>query len=593
MSRRSRSDTRLGQTNIAPARPQRRFAIALTFSTEKRTFVEQVADRLGERLGRHRILYDLWYAGEFARPNLDTYLQSLYIAHSELTAVFISAEYQHKDWCGLEWRCIRDLFKRRETDRIMLLRFDMTEIPGLLSIDGYAWIGDGRSPEDVAGLILQRWQSEYGHKERPTAVDADPNIPGTADAAPRFQLGKQVEECHEMILAPDGQISQESEHNIGRNREEISTAQFSAHQKKQVLNSAWKILLAVSIIICAFVFVQVPRHDSPHDRSRQDLDQPQSQAVQKNAKDTDRSTANIKETRIVTREIQNIAINVSSQLQPLPKQPTTACPWCPRLILISTGSSRMGSPETEDGRGSDELKAEEKTISRPYCIGRYEITFDDYKLYAEDVRIKLPDDEGMGRGRNPLVNVSWDDAESYTKWLSKKTGRVYRLPTELEWEYAARAKSSAPHPWTVFGDACISSNVLDENSPHDRSPQSADHPHSTNAKCKNSPMTMPVDSYEPNGYGLYNVLGNVWEWTADCESQDETTLQQSSSSDMVDKCERKIIRGGGWRSNIGTPHRDELRFAERKDERKDVRRNDLGFRVAAEPYQRSRNPLCE
>jgi len=139
-------------------RASKRFVIALSFPGERRAFVERVASALAVRVGPERVLYDRYYEAEFARPDLDTYLQRLYHDESELIAVFLCAEYERKDWCGLEWRALRDLIKRRQSASIMPLRFDATEIPGLFSTDGYVWIDDRREPADIAGLIYQRWQ---------------------------------------------------------------------------------------------------------------------------------------------------------------------------------------------------------------------------------------------------------------------------------------------------------------------------------------------------------------------------------------------------------------------------------------------------
>lgn len=135
--------------------PDKRFRIALSFPGEHRDFVERVAAILAERVGRERVLYDRYLEDELARPNLDTYLLTLYGDDSELIVAFLSKEYEGKEWCGLEWRVIRDLVKRRQDNSIMLLRLDDSEIPGLLSIDGYMSIDD-RSSEDVAAQILQR-----------------------------------------------------------------------------------------------------------------------------------------------------------------------------------------------------------------------------------------------------------------------------------------------------------------------------------------------------------------------------------------------------------------------------------------------------
>ncbi|HKH43434.1 MAG TPA: TIR domain-containing protein [Thermoanaerobaculia bacterium] len=135
--------------------PTRRFRIALSFPGEHRPFVEQVAKHLSAAVGQNRVLYDQYYEAEFARVDLDTYLQGLYHDESELIAVFLCADYERKEWCGLEWRAVRDLIKQRQGSSVMPLRFDSTKIPGLFSTDGYIWIGD-RSASDIAGLILQR-----------------------------------------------------------------------------------------------------------------------------------------------------------------------------------------------------------------------------------------------------------------------------------------------------------------------------------------------------------------------------------------------------------------------------------------------------
>ncbi len=163
------------------SRTSKRFGIALSFPGEQRPFVAQVAGHLAERIGHGRVLYDAYYEAEFARPDLDTYLQRLYHDESELIAVFLCADYERKEWCGLEWRAVRDLIKRRRGSAVMLLRFDDTEIPGLFSTDGYVWIGDGRDPMEAADLILQRWQIEAGQP---------PNAGPPALAKPEIDLLK-------------------------------------------------------------------------------------------------------------------------------------------------------------------------------------------------------------------------------------------------------------------------------------------------------------------------------------------------------------------------------------------------------------------
>lgn len=138
-----------------PSVSNRRFAVALSFPGERRDFVEGVASHLAGQVGRERVLYDKYHEAEFARINLDTHLQRLYHDESELIVVFLCSDYDKKEWCGLEWRAIRDLLKGPRKADVMLLRFDDATIPGLYSIDGYIPIGDRPSAE-ISNLILQR-----------------------------------------------------------------------------------------------------------------------------------------------------------------------------------------------------------------------------------------------------------------------------------------------------------------------------------------------------------------------------------------------------------------------------------------------------
>jgi hypothetical protein len=135
--------------------PHRRFRVALSFPGEVRDRAERLAELLEPALGRDRIFFDRWYAAELARPDMDLYLQTIYRSHAELLVVILCADYQRKEWCGLEWRVVRDLIKGRESGRIMFLRLDAVSIDGLLSIDGYLDIAE-MDDEAVAAAVLSR-----------------------------------------------------------------------------------------------------------------------------------------------------------------------------------------------------------------------------------------------------------------------------------------------------------------------------------------------------------------------------------------------------------------------------------------------------
>jgi serine protease AprX len=146
---------------VAPTIPEtkmsgKRFSVALSFPGEKRDYVKKVVAELRQlKIPRDNIFYDRFYTAELTVPNLDTYLQEIYDKDSELIVIFISAEYEKKEWCGLEWRAIRDIIKQRRDEDIMPLRFDDTHVPGLFSVDGYVDLRD-RDPETVADLIMER-----------------------------------------------------------------------------------------------------------------------------------------------------------------------------------------------------------------------------------------------------------------------------------------------------------------------------------------------------------------------------------------------------------------------------------------------------
>jgi hypothetical protein len=146
--------------------------VAVSFPGEYRKFVAGVADHLSKVIGRERVLYDGFYEAEFARPNLDTYLQNLYHDQSELVVVFLCKEYNKKEWTGVEWRAIRDLFKKKMDQSVMLIRFDDADVQGVFSIDGYVDVGD-RKPSEIADLILERYERLQcdSRTERDKALD--------------------------------------------------------------------------------------------------------------------------------------------------------------------------------------------------------------------------------------------------------------------------------------------------------------------------------------------------------------------------------------------------------------------------------------
>ncbi len=196
--------------------PQKRFQVALSFPGEKRTIVKPVADHLAAIYGKERVLYDKYHEAEFAQPDLDVLLQELYHDQSELIVVFLCAVYNQKDWCGLEWRAIRDLIKQRHLHCVMLLRFDNSDIPGLYSIDGYVEIGD-RSPEEIGELIIQRLRinTERNDSIGASSATSEAGIPPLA--VTRGDSKEETERAmHHGITSPSTSDDYEDGTNIPR-----------------------------------------------------------------------------------------------------------------------------------------------------------------------------------------------------------------------------------------------------------------------------------------------------------------------------------------------------------------------------------------
>jgi len=164
----------------------------------------------------------------------------------------------------------------------------------------------------------------------------------------------------------------------------------------------------------------------------------------------------------------------------------------PEMVVIPGGSFLMGSPESEDGHQSDEGPQRTVTI-RSFAMGTTEVTFADYDRCTAAGVCEKADDQGWGRGTRPVINVNWDDATQYAKWLSEQTGKRYRLPTEAEWEYAARGGTTSAYWW---------GSEIGRN----------------RANCGgcgsewDAKQTAPVRSFAKNSFGLYEVSGNAWEW---------------------------------------------------------------------------------
>jgi formylglycine-generating enzyme required for sulfatase activity len=210
------------------------------------------------------------------------------------------------------------------------------------------------------------------------------------------------------------------------------------------------------------------------------------------------------------------------------------CPECPALTVVPAGTFLMGSPVGEKYRGAE--TQHQVTFAKPFAIGTYEVTFAEWDACVADGGCGgfKPGDEGWGRGNRPVINVNAENAKAYVEWLSRKTGKRYRLPSEAEWEYAARAGTKTAF---AFGDT-----LTDKQANFDASSSGG----------VNRMQTMPVGSYPPNAFGLHDMHGNAWEWVADCWNDEYTAAAPADGSAWRSGgCKGQVLRGGSWEDYSG------------------------------------------
>jgi formylglycine-generating enzyme required for sulfatase activity len=238
---------------------------------------------------------------------------------------------------------------------------------------------------------------------------------------------------------------------------------------------------------------------------------------------------------------------------------------CPEMVVLPAGSFEMGSPQTDRQARPNEFPQHLVSIAKPFAVSKYEVTFADWDACVAGGGCNgyKPNDQGWGRGRQPVIDVSWPNAQQYVAWLSLVTGKTYRLLSEAEYEYAARGGTTTEYPWgddiKLNGQAMADCN-------------------SCGSKWDNR-QAAPVGSFPPNKFGLYDMAGNVWEWTEDCAEHDYSGAPADGLAWLADdtgQCNNRVVRGGSWNS---TP--DFLRSAHRSGGTTINRGNIVfGFRVA-------------
>jgi formylglycine-generating enzyme required for sulfatase activity len=241
-----------------------------------------------------------------------------------------------------------------------------------------------------------------------------------------------------------------------------------------------------------------------------------------------------------------------------PKDSFQECTDCPQMIVVAAGSFMMGSPASEPGHKPAEDPQHAVTIGKPFAVAKFELTFAEWDACAAhgncDAHVS---DGGFGRNGQPVINVTWQDAQRYVAWLSALTGKPYRLLSEAEYEYAARAGTATAHPW---GDAIGNNNTVCVGC----------------GSQWDGKQPAPAGSFAASPFGLYDMIGNVWEWVEDCVHNDYSGAPADGSAWTAGgNCESRVARGGTW--NVVPPS---VRSASRLFITSRSVYFNLGFRIA-------------
>jgi formylglycine-generating enzyme required for sulfatase activity/serine/threonine protein kinase len=245
------------------------------------------------------------------------------------------------------------------------------------------------------------------------------------------------------------------------------------------------------------------------------------------------------------------------------------CEQCPNLVVVPSGSFLQGAHETSRTSLANEKPQRTVVIARAFAMGIHEVTMAQWQACVSDGPCQPVDDNGWGRGARPVMMVSWNDAQAYLEWLSKKTGERYRLPSESEWEYAARAGETAEWPDDNPAGVCKLANIAGSETGF----------RWAHAACADSHAleTALVGSFLSNMFGLHDTLGNVAEWTLDCMSLSYSDAPADGSANSRGLCNSRVTRGGSWFSGA-RESRLSARFSLKAGDRNDF----TGFRVLRE-----------
>lgn len=259
------------------------------------------------------------------------------------------------------------------------------------------------------------------------------------------------------------------------------------------------------------------------------------------------------------------AIAALEKLKPAPGRTFKDCDVCPTMVSLPSGNANLGAAANDGQSRPNERPQRPVTFANLFAIGVTEVTFAEWDACVADGGCANVSDNGWGRGRRPAINVSWDAARGYAEWLSATTGFSYSLPSEAQWEYAARAGNT-----NVWGGSKAALCAFANGAGAESGLQWA------NTECTDpaADRTLPVGSLTANAFGVRDMIGNVAEWTQDCNTLNLRDAPTDGSADQRGSCNQRAVRGGSWFSGPA-----DLRFAARLMQRRGDNNDFTGFRV--------------
>lgn len=261
------------------------------------------------------------------------------------------------------------------------------------------------------------------------------------------------------------------------------------------------------------------------------------------------------------------AIAAIERLRPSVGKTFSDCDVCPDMVVLPGGNDVLGAPDTDGDARAHEKPARPVTFSGPFAMGIHEVTFAEFDACVADGGCSTrADDKGWGRGTRPVINVAFPDALAYASWLSARTGQAYSLPTEAQWEYAARAGSEDIYAGGSLAALCAFANGASQETSVAWA----------NKACTDPGVgrTLPVGTLSANGFALRDMIGNVAEWTLDCNTLNLRDAPVDGRADARGSCGQRAVRGGSWFSGP-----DDLRISARMMLRRGDRNDFTGFRV--------------